>query len=809
MAYGGASADGVRTPVALGLALDKLFHAVVPKVQCTACGVRRLDITSAGSRLQCPPDGLRVQVDVLQRRVVDMSLTDWLRRVYRKHWNQSALQATYVDLIGSALPYTTAAVNDNLRKIVFLYLKGGIPSARHLANIVLLSFQTHELPRLEEEVRWVCARFGAVIAVDGSSAPLQEARQYRRKQDRDHRRGDPGAALRALGLFDIPLCPTVFVRSEGRAAVAELVAFLVAQATMVDAEALPLGWVQDNTESMWATMVHARSSGRRSAEQYRLFRRKGKLAREDTERVQAQHISALKAVWANTCRLQSRPVVVNALVAARAARLVKTTVQQAQTRLMEEPPMLNYRSKQGSFSLLPDLDAKQCRIEEVFAALEAEHTDLPQEHRYCSKPQSKTKCRRRQASRFLMGLRCSKQTKTARRDTRHQHLGRRPPRRRQSLMPTLILGQTTWNESFPCQPWIRFSKIQKAKQNYDINWSLMNLRTKDQSTPATTWLLPVYHLYKYRRNNTYRNSRCMFVIHNIGYQGKYRLSKFPIDSYLGLPPEAVEYLQGEDNLLEISGRQNRMAGILNGIADEWNPKTDPHIPVNYGLRTFEEGKAACKKDLQRSLGLHEDPGAALIGFCGRLCYQKGVHLITQIIPWLLTYEASGVLGRVQVILMGKGEDTYASQLSNAENHNKGRVCGYVGFDPKIEHRMLAGCDFLLMPSQYEPCGLPQMYAQAYGTVPVVHETGGLKDSVLGLWDEQRDRETATGFLFCGFDENHLKERMYQALEVYHKKQDLFKQIQMNGLRTNYYWPQAIDEYERQIDWTLDNDLAAS
>lgn len=249
-------ADGVRTPVALGLALDKLFHAVVPKVQCTACGVRRLDITSAGSRLQCPPDGLRVQVDVLQRRVVDMSLTDWLCRVYRKHWNQSALQATYVDLIGSALPYTTAAVNDNLRKIVFLYLKGGIPSARHLANIVLLSFQTHELPRLEEEVRWVCARFGAVIAVDGSSAPLQEARQYRRKQDRDHRRGDPGAALRALGLFDIPLCPTVFVRSEGRAAVAELVAFLVAQATMVDAEALPLGWVQDNTESMWATMVH-------------------------------------------------------------------------------------------------------------------------------------------------------------------------------------------------------------------------------------------------------------------------------------------------------------------------------------------------------------------------------------------------------------------------------------------------------------------------------------------------------------------------------------------------------------------------
>ena len=189
---------------------------------------------------------------------------------------------------------------------------------------------------------------------------------------------------------------------------------------------------------------------------------------------------------------------------------------------------------------------------------------------------------------------------------------------------------------------------------------------------------------------------------------------------------------------------DHMADILNGIADEWNPKTDPHIVRNYNLKTFEEGKAICKMELQRSLGLHDDPRAALIGFCGRLCYQKGVHLITQIIPWLLAYDSSGVLGRVQVIVMGKGDDKYDSQVSKAENANKGRVCGYVGFDPKVEHSMLAGCDILLMPSQHEPCGLLQMYAQAYGTVPVVHETGGLKDSVSGLWDEERDRETATG-----------------------------------------------------------------
>lgn len=365
---------------------------------------------------------------------------------------------------------------------------------------------------------------------------------------------------------------------------------------------------------------------------------------------------------------------------------------------------------------------------------------------------------------------------------------------------------------------------------------------------ANDWqagLLPIYMLYKYRRNGTYCNARTIFVIHNMGYQGKYPLSKFPLETHLGLPSEAIKYLQGEDlnlgtdcinllaaavlvsdrvltvspnyaceiqspegglglhDILRNKGGQLRLAGILNGIADEWDPRTDPHIPVNYSITDFQLGKAKNKLELQKRLGLNQDPNVALMGFCGRLCYQKGIHLITSIIPWLLQDEGNGVLGRTQVILMGKGDDKYAGELANAENCNRGRVCGYSGFDPRVEHHMMAGCDFLLMPSQYEPCGLPQMYAQAYGTIPIVHETGGLKDSVQGLWDEGRDRATATGFLFCGFDENHLKERCYQALDVFHKKKDLFQQMQINGLNSNYYWPQAINEYERHIDWTLE------
>ncbi|CAE8637345.1 unnamed protein product [Polarella glacialis] len=365
---------------------------------------------------------------------------------------------------------------------------------------------------------------------------------------------------------------------------------------------------------------------------------------------------------------------------------------------------------------------------------------------------------------------------------------------------------------------------------------------------ANDWqagLVPVYLLYKYRRNNTYMNARTIFVIHNMGYQGKYQLSKFPLESHLGLPSEALQYLQGEDKnwkkdcinllagacrvadrvitvspnyaeeirspeggqglheLLRDKGAQLRLAGILNGIADEWDPRTDPHIFSNYSINDFEKGKAKCKAELQKSLGLHQDPDAALIGFCGRLCHQKGVHLIVAAIPWLLSHDTEQFLGRVQVILMGKGDEQIAAELGHAENSNKGKICGYNGFDPRVEHQMLAGCDFLLMPSQYEPCGLPQMYAQAYGTIPIVHETGGLKDSVKGLWDEGRDSSIATGFLFCGFDENHLKERMYQALEVFHKRKSIFKQMQMNGMETNFYWPQAIDEYERHVDWTLE------
>eukprot|EP00403_Amphidinium_massartii_P031110 CAMPEP_0178408052 /NCGR_PEP_ID=MMETSP0689_2-20121128/19742_1 /TAXON_ID=160604 /ORGANISM="Amphidinium massartii, Strain CS-259" /LENGTH=729 /DNA_ID=CAMNT_0020029139 /DNA_START=93 /DNA_END=2278 /DNA_ORIENTATION=- len=357
-----------------------------------------------------------------------------------------------------------------------------------------------------------------------------------------------------------------------------------------------------------------------------------------------------------------------------------------------------------------------------------------------------------------------------------------------------------------------------------------------------TGLLPLYLLYKYKRNLTYQRARSMMVIHNIGYQGKYNKSAHPVGSFLGLPPDAEYDLAGEDmhmghnciNLLaggirvadrvltvspnyagEIQTPEGgnglheilrdkaqawRVAGILNGIADEWNPITDKFIPRNYGLRDFEEGKRYCKAMVQRELGLHEDPGACLIGFCGRLCYQKGLNLILGNVPWMM--DGHGV-GRVQIILMGKGDPEYSRRVAEMEGRFRQRVCGYVGFDPKVEHKMMAGCDLLLMPSQYEPCGLPQMYAQQYGTLPIVHETGGLKDSVKGLWDEQHDVGHATGFLFRGFSEGEMQSKVHHALEVYHHRHHIFRQMQDNAMRSNFYWPHAMDEYEKHLDWTME------
>jgi len=217
------------------------------------------------------------------------------------------------------------------------------------------------------------------------------------------------------------------------------------------------------------------------------------------------------------------------------------------------------------------------------------------------------------------------------------------------------------------------------------------------------------------------------------------------------------------------------------------------------VETFETGKAANKAALQKQLGLHEDANSVLIGFVGRLTWQKGVDVMVQIVSWLMEDTGNGVTGRAQLIMMGNGEKQYADTLRSAEGAYPGRVCGYVGFDPKIEHQMMAGCDLFLMPSRYEPCGLPQMYSQRYGTLPIVTATGGLVDSVK---DVAEGTDKGTGFHMSHLAADKMREIVYKAAELYLKFPAEFRQMQRTAMLQDFYWPQAMDEYEKAIDQTL-------
>lgn len=171
----------------------------------------------------------------------------------------------------------------------------------------------------------------------------------------------------------------------------------------------------------------------------------------------------------------------------------------------------------------------------------------------------------------------------------------------------------------------------------------------------------------------------------------------------------------------------KFRGIVNGIdTSDWNPCYDVHLKsdgyTNYSLESLQNGKAQCKAALQRELGLPVRSDVPIISFIGRLDHQKGVDLIAEAVPWMMDQD-------VQLVMLGTGRDDLERMLRNFENQHMDKVRGWVGFSVKTAHRITAGADILLMPSRFEPCGLNQLYAMNYGTIPVVHAVGGLKDTV--------------------------------------------------------------------------------
>ncbi len=302
-----------------------------------------------------------------------------------------------------------------------------------------------------------------------------------------------------------------------------------------------------------------------------------------------------------------------------------------------------------------------------------------------------------------------------------------------------------------------------------------------------TALIPVFLDTLYRMVDPYKNIRTVFTIHNIQYQGKYGTEL--IGDVLGLPDEyshIVEYdrcvnlmkgaVECADRVTTVSptyaeeikdpwfahgldgiirDRAFKLLGIVNGIdVDVYNPETDTHLWKNYSAEDMS-GKAVNKAELQKLCGLPERPEVPVIGIVTRLVSHKGVDLIKAVFEDILAQD-------VQFVILGSGELEFETFFHNQMLRHPDKVALKLGFIPDLAHKIYAGADVFLMPSKSEPCGLAQMIALRYGTIPVVRETGGLKDTVTDSGDNE-----GNGFTFQSYNAHDMAYAVQRAIEGFH------------------------------------------
>ncbi len=330
-----------------------------------------------------------------------------------------------------------------------------------------------------------------------------------------------------------------------------------------------------------------------------------------------------------------------------------------------------------------------------------------------------------------------------------------------------------------------------------------------------TGLIPLYLKKSYGASGALENARSVFTVHNLGYQGLFwhwdmRLTGLDWDVFT---PEGIEFW-GRMNLLKaglvyadvvttvsrtysreiqtpeyghgldgvLMDRSRDLYGILNGIDyGEWNPARDRNIPRTYSAER-PAGKAVCKKELLSRLGL-PDNGAPLIGMVTRLADQKGFDILTEALPEVMSLGA-------QLVILGTGDAKYARILSDAASRYHDRMRVVLQYNDGLAKNIYAGSDLFLMPSRYEPCGLGQMIALRYGTVPVVRKTGGLADTVTE-YNARTGR--GTGFLFEDYSDTALVEGLRRALSVY-AKADKWKRLMLSGMKQDFSWTQSAKEY---------------
>ena len=331
-----------------------------------------------------------------------------------------------------------------------------------------------------------------------------------------------------------------------------------------------------------------------------------------------------------------------------------------------------------------------------------------------------------------------------------------------------------------------------------------------------TAMVPTYLQAQYRW--AFPNTRCMYTIHNIEYQGWAHGGY--IDDVLGLPWEyrgtmdmngsvnmmkgAIEtcdlvttvsesysrelmypyYAHGLDGI--IAGAAGKLTGITNGIdVGTFNPETDPNLPAHYNAETFREGKALCKAALQQEVGLPQKPDVPLLVMVTRLAGHKGLDLLCYNARRLLAEESC------QLLILGTGEPQFEHFFRELSEEYPDRVAAKITFNLGLAARIYAGGDIYLMPSKSEPCGLSQMNAMRYGTVPVVHATGGLRDTVPPVDDKGLG---GLGFTFQSYNADDFLYALKRCLALYREDPEGFRQLQYRDMIQDFSWDKPAQKY---------------
>ncbi len=327
-------------------------------------------------------------------------------------------------------------------------------------------------------------------------------------------------------------------------------------------------------------------------------------------------------------------------------------------------------------------------------------------------------------------------------------------------------------------------------------------------------LVPVYLKTLYKTE--FKDTAALITIHNLGYQGLFWHLDMPLTG-LGWEFFNMENLEfyGKINLLKagivfsdivttvsktyakeilteqygfglhgvLKKRQEDLYGIVNGIDySEWNPEDDTLLPANYSISDMD-GKAQCKKALQKELNLKGTLRQPIIGIVSRLSAQKGLDLIAEAIKKVLALNA-------RVVILGKGDEPFHQIFKDIGEKNRGGVSVTIGFDNALAHKIYAGSDMFLMPSRYEPCGLGQLIALRYGSIPVVRRTGGLADTVIEF---DLKKGSGNGFLFKEYSHRALLRAISTAVEFYSSKR-LWHSIIKNSMEADFSWGSSARQY---------------